>query len=131
MGPASLPVDPESPPEPLPEAEPSAPPPLLEPVEPSPPAAASGLPAEGWLLLPQAHACVQDVPTRAHATNLEWIAIADLLRMLDPARMARMTDAIEVDLREAPVLDPEGRAVPLASLWSDRTVVLSFVRHFG
>jgi hypothetical protein len=45
--------------------------------------------------------------------------------------MARANDAIDVDLGEAPVLDPEGRAVPLASLWRDRTVVLSFVRHFG
>jgi hypothetical protein len=34
-------------------------------------------------------------------------------------------------LSEAPVLDPEGRAVALSSLWRDRTVVLSFVRHFG
>jgi hypothetical protein len=45
--------------------------------------------------------------------------------------MAPATDAVDVDLREAPVLDPEGGAVPLASLWRDRTVVLSFVRHFG
>jgi hypothetical protein len=29
------------------------------------------------------------------------------------------------------VLDPEGRSVRLGSLWSERTVVLAFVRHFG
>jgi hypothetical protein len=45
--------------------------------------------------------------------------------------MASTSDAMEVALCEAPVLDLEGRAVPLASLWHDRTVVLSFVRHFG
>ena len=38
---------------------------------------------------------------------------------------------MDVALSEAPVLDPEGRAVPLSSLWRDRPVVLSFVRHFG
>ena len=45
--------------------------------------------------------------------------------------MARATDAVDVALSEAPILDLEGRAVPLSSLWRDRTVVLSFVRHFG
>lgn len=29
------------------------------------------------------------------------------------------------------VLDPEGRAVPLGSLWSNRPVVLALVRQFG
>ncbi len=29
------------------------------------------------------------------------------------------------------VLDPEGRAVRLGSLWKDRPVVLTFIRHFG
>jgi hypothetical protein len=45
--------------------------------------------------------------------------------------MAGTTEAVGADLGEAPILDLEGRAVPLASLWRDRTVVLSFVRHFG
>jgi hypothetical protein len=45
--------------------------------------------------------------------------------------MERATESVDVDLGEAPVLDLEGRAIPLASLWRDRTVVLSFVRHFG
>lgn len=77
MGPASLPPEPESLPAPLPEDEPPEPP-LLEPVEPSSPAAASGLPFEELeLLLPQAHASEQDVPSKAHATSLEWFAMAD------------------------------------------------------
>ncbi len=29
------------------------------------------------------------------------------------------------------VLDPDGAAVPLGSLWRDRSVVLALVRHFG
>ena len=45
--------------------------------------------------------------------------------------MARAADAVQSDLSEAPVLDLEGRAVPLSSLWRDRTLVLAFVRHFG
>jgi hypothetical protein len=35
------------------------------------------------------------------------------------------------DLGAATVLDLDGRAVPLDSLWRDRPVVLAFVRHFG
>jgi hypothetical protein len=35
------------------------------------------------------------------------------------------------DLGAATVLDPEGRAHPLESLWSHRPVVIGFVRHFG
>jgi hypothetical protein len=45
--------------------------------------------------------------------------------------MALANDAVEVALSEAPILDLEGRSVPLSSLWRDRTIVLSFVRHFG
>lgn len=45
--------------------------------------------------------------------------------------MTSATEAVEGPLSEAPVLDPEGRAVPLSSLWRDRTTVLAFVRHFG
>jgi hypothetical protein len=46
--------------------------------------------------------------------------------------MTHASDAVDVAaLSEAPVLDLQGRAVPLSSLWRDRTVVLSFVRHFG
>jgi hypothetical protein len=45
--------------------------------------------------------------------------------------VAGTTQAVEVNLGEAPILDLEGRPIPLASLWRDRTVVLSFVRHFG
>jgi len=45
--------------------------------------------------------------------------------------MPPATEAMNVDLGEAPILDMEGRAVPLSFLWRDRTVVLSFVRHFG
>ncbi len=45
--------------------------------------------------------------------------------------MASAPDSIENALSEAPVLDLDGRAVPLSSLWRDRTVVLAFVRHFG
>ena len=35
--------------------------------------------------------------------------------------------------RLAPIAleDPEGRSVPLGSLWRDRAVVLVFIRHFG
>jgi hypothetical protein len=51
--------------------------------------------------------------------------------VLDPVRMTPATETMDVDLGEAPILDVEGRAVPLSSLWRDRTVVLSFVRHFG
>lgn len=29
------------------------------------------------------------------------------------------------------LLDPEGRAVHLGSMWSERPVVLVFIRHFG
>jgi peroxiredoxin len=29
------------------------------------------------------------------------------------------------------VLDPQGRAVRLSSLWADRPVVLAFLRHYG
>jgi hypothetical protein len=45
--------------------------------------------------------------------------------------MPPATETMDVDLGEAPILDLEGRAHPLSSLWRDRTVVLSFVRHFG
>ena len=45
--------------------------------------------------------------------------------------MTPATEAMNVDLGEAPILDLEGGAVPLSSLWRDRTVVLAFVRHFG
>lgn len=38
---------------------------------------------------------------------------------------------MDVPLSEAPVLDLEGRQVPLSSLWRGRTTVLAFVRHFG
>lgn len=34
-------------------------------------------------------------------------------------------------LAELTVLDTSGTAVPLASLWKDRTTVLVFIRHFG
>ena len=45
--------------------------------------------------------------------------------------MAQATELVDVPLSEAPILDLEGRAVPLSSLWRDHTVVLAFVRHFG
>jgi len=45
--------------------------------------------------------------------------------------MSPSTETMGVDIGEAPILDLEGRAIPLSSLWRDRTVVLSFVRHFG
>jgi hypothetical protein len=45
--------------------------------------------------------------------------------------MDQASDAVIRDLADAPVLDTGGRAVPLSSLWRDRTVVLAFVRHFG
>jgi hypothetical protein len=45
--------------------------------------------------------------------------------------MTAATDAMDVALSEAPILDPEGRPVPLSSLWREGTVVVSFVRHFG
>jgi hypothetical protein len=35
------------------------------------------------------------------------------------------------ELGAATVLDREGRAVPLESLWKDRPAVVAFVRHFG
>lgn len=34
-------------------------------------------------------------------------------------------------LGEAEVLDLEGQALRLGSLWQDRAVVLVFLRHFG
>jgi hypothetical protein len=45
--------------------------------------------------------------------------------------MSPAAETMDVNLGEAPILDLEGRAIPLSSLWRDRTVVLSFVRHFG
>ncbi len=44
--------------------------------------------------------------------------------------MPAMT-TVDAGFAEASVLDVEGRAVPLESLWKDRPVVLGFVRHFG
>lgn len=38
---------------------------------------------------------------------------------------------METTLASVTVLDLDGRAVPLASLWADRPVVLAFIRHFG
>jgi hypothetical protein len=38
---------------------------------------------------------------------------------------------MDASLETVTVLDLEGRAVPLASLWADRPVVLAFIRHFG
>lgn len=80
MGPASLPPpepEPESLAAPLLEDEPLEPP-LLEPVDPSSP---PGVPRPPFvvpeLLLPQAHASQHDVPSRAHATRLEWSAMAN------------------------------------------------------
>ena len=34
-------------------------------------------------------------------------------------------------LRDTTVLDTEGRAVTLGSLWRDHPAVLVFIRHFG
>jgi len=34
-------------------------------------------------------------------------------------------------LEDIDVLDPNGNAVRLGDLWSQRTVVLAFIRHFG
>lgn len=34
-------------------------------------------------------------------------------------------------MTDTTVLDPDGRVVPLASLWQDHPVVLAFIRHFG
>ena len=34
-------------------------------------------------------------------------------------------------LENIEVLDPDGRAVRLGTLWRDQTVVLAFIRHFG
>lgn len=45
--------------------------------------------------------------------------------------MVSAPDTMADALSEAPILDLEGRAVPLSSVWRDRTVVLAFVRHFG
>ncbi|HEX8790441.1 MAG TPA: hypothetical protein VF765_05775 [Polyangiaceae bacterium] len=45
--------------------------------------------------------------------------------------MVHAAEAVQSDLSEAPVLDVDGRAVPLSSLWRDRPIVLAFVRHFG
>jgi hypothetical protein len=38
---------------------------------------------------------------------------------------------MDATLDKVTVLDLDGRAVPLASLWADRPVVLAFIRHFG
>jgi hypothetical protein len=38
---------------------------------------------------------------------------------------------MDTTLESVTVLDLDGRAVPLASLWADRPVVLAFIRHFG
>jgi len=35
------------------------------------------------------------------------------------------------DLAALPVLDEDGRAHPLGTLWRTRPAVLAFVRHFG
>lgn len=35
------------------------------------------------------------------------------------------------DVSRFEVLDPDGRSVPLGTLWRDRSVVLALVRHFG
>ena len=35
------------------------------------------------------------------------------------------------DLGAMTVLDADRTAIPLASLWKDRTAVLVFIRHFG
>lgn len=51
--------------------------------------------------------------------------------MLDAGRMTQAADSVDAPLSEAPILDLEGRAVPLSCVWHDRTVVLAFVRHFG
>lgn len=34
-------------------------------------------------------------------------------------------------LRDVRVLDLDGREVPLADVWAERTVVLVFLRHYG
>jgi len=34
-------------------------------------------------------------------------------------------------LRDVEVLDTTGQPLPLGSLWTDRPVVLVFVRHYG
>ncbi|MGH0031958.1 MAG: hypothetical protein ACQGVC_19380 [Myxococcota bacterium] len=39
-------------------------------------------------------------------------------------RLATRLSAIELQ-------DPDGRSVPLSTLWRDRPVVLVFIRHFG
>jgi hypothetical protein len=38
---------------------------------------------------------------------------------------------MDASIDSVTVLDLDGRAVPLASLWGDRPVVLAFIRHFG
>ena len=40
-------------------------------------------------------------------------------------------DRIPSDLAALTVLDMEGKAVLLGSLWADRPAVLVFLRHFG
>jgi hypothetical protein len=40
-------------------------------------------------------------------------------------------DRISPDVAQLPVLDLAGEPHPLESLWSGRTAVLVFVRHFG
>jgi hypothetical protein len=38
---------------------------------------------------------------------------------------------MDASIDSVTVLDLDGRAVPLASLWGDRPIVLAFIRHFG
>lgn len=41
------------------------------------------------------------------------------------------TMEIPAGLAEVEVVDAEGRALPLGSLWRERPAALFFVRHFG
>jgi hypothetical protein len=42
-----------------------------------------------------------------------------------------MDDLLAAALAQCSVLDEAGASVPLKGLWTERLVVLSFVRHFG
>ena len=40
-------------------------------------------------------------------------------------------DRVDPEIANLTVLSTEGETVELASLWSQRTVVMGFIRHFG
>jgi len=42
-----------------------------------------------------------------------------------------MDDLLAAALGQVTVLDGTGTAVPLGRFWTERAVVLAFVRHFG